>query len=54
MGILGLFTSLFLPYVFISIGFKTMKKFKNVNKEFYWLSTGITAAGIGLIYKRTF
>ena len=54
MGILGLFTSLFLPYVFISIGFKTMKKFKNVNKEFYWLSTGITAAGIGLFIRGLF
>ncbi len=38
LGILGFFTSLFFPYVFINIGVKTIKKFKNLNKEYYWLS----------------
>ena len=54
LGILGFFTSLFLPYVFINTGVKTIKKFKSSNTEFYWLSIAITAAGIGLFVRGIF
>lgn len=54
MGIPGFLTALFLPYVFISLGLKTVKKFKNLHPEYYWLSMGITAAGIGLFVRGLF
>lgn len=54
MGILGLITSLMLPYVFIWMGFQTMKKFKGFSNEYYWLTVGITAAGIGLFIRGFF
>ncbi len=54
LGIPGFITSLFLPYAFISLGLKTIKKFKNIHIEYYWLSMGITAAGIGLFIRGFF
>ncbi len=54
MGIPGLITALFLPYVFISLSVKTIRKFKNINNEYYWLTMGITAAGIGLFIRGLF
>jgi O-antigen ligase len=54
LGILGLATSLFLPFVFIKMGFQNMKKFKDKFPENYWLSLGITAAGIGLFIRGIF
>ena len=54
LGILGLFTALFLPYVFISLSVKTIKKFKNNSTEYYCLTMGITAAGIGLFIRGLF
>ncbi len=54
LGIPGFITSLFLPYAFISLGLKTIKKFKNIHIEYYWLSMGITSAGIGLFVRGFF
>ena len=54
LGIPGFITSLFLPFAFISLGLKTIKKFKNIYIEYYWLSMGVTAAGIGLFIRGFF
>jgi O-antigen ligase len=54
LGILGFITSLMLPVIYIRMGFQTMKKFKYVNSEYFWLSASITAAGIGLFIRGFF
>ncbi len=43
-----------LPYIFIKMGFQNMKKFMGISNEHYWLTVGITAAGIGLFIRGFF
>ena len=54
LGVLGLFTSILLPIVFFKMCYKAIKKTKNINLDFYLLSIGITAAGLGLFIRGFF
>ena len=54
LGILGLFTSILLPILFFKLGKKAVKKTKEINNNYYLLSLGIIAAGIGLFIRALF
>jgi O-antigen ligase len=54
MGIPGFLTIIALPVVFVRIGFKTMKKYKNESAEKYYLIIALFAAGISIIVRNFF
>jgi O-antigen ligase len=54
LGLLGLFTSLFLPYTFFRLGFLKLKFLQHINSEYFYLNLGIIAAGIGLFVRGVF
>lgn len=54
LGLLGLFTSIFLPIVFFYLCYKSLKRLKSQNSDYYVLSIGITAAGIGMFIRAIF
>jgi O-antigen ligase len=51
LGILGLITSVFLPYCFFQLGYKNLRKLKDLNKEYYYLTLGVLAAGLGMFVR---
>jgi O-antigen ligase len=53
MGIPGLFTSFFLPYLFIKLCLENLSFFK-ANKDLYLLNLGIFATGAGLFIRAFF
>ena len=55
LGLLGLFTSLFLPVVYFRLCSNAMKKARNMkNMEYYYLVLALTGAGIGLFLRGLF
>ncbi|MEO8398799.1 MAG: O-antigen ligase family protein [Ignavibacteriaceae bacterium] len=54
LGLLGLFTSILLPVLFFKLCSKAIKKTKNLDTDYYLVSLGITAAGIGLFIRGFF
>lgn len=54
LGILGLFTSLLLPYTYLKMGLSTIKENKNINRDHYLLTLGLVAAGMGLFIRAFF
>jgi len=51
MGILGLFTAIILPIVYLRIGIKTLRKYKNDLPERYYFIVGLFAAGSSIIVR---
>ena len=51
LGILGLITSLLLPSVFFCISYKTIRWYKKAEKNYYYLTIGITSVGLGLFIR---
>lgn len=54
LGLLGLFTSLLLPFTYFKLGYISLKKYKKLNNEYYLLTLGLIAAGIGLFIRAFF
>ena len=55
MGLLGLFTSLFLPVVYFKLCSQALKKAKELhNLEYQYLVLSLTGAGIGLFFRGLF
>ena len=54
LGLLGLFTSLLLPFTYFKFGYITSKRFKYLNKKYYLLALGLIAGGIGLFIRAIF
>ena len=54
LGLLGLFTSLLLPFTYFKLGYFTSKKFKYLNRKYYLLALGLIAGGIGLFIRAFF
>ena len=54
MGVLGFLTAIFLPFVFLRIGIKTVIKFKGVDKNSYYLVIALFAAGSSIILRNFF
>jgi O-antigen ligase len=54
LGLFGLFTSLLLPFVYFNLCHKAIKKTKSLNSDYYLISIGITAAGLGLFIRGFF
>jgi O-antigen ligase len=54
LGLLGLITSILLPVLYFKLCKKALKKTKYINQDYYLLSLGITAAGIGLFIRGLF
>ena len=54
LGILGLFSAILLPILFFRLSYKAVKKTRNINLDYYLLSIGITASGIGLFIRGFF
>ena len=54
MGIFGLFTAFFFPFVFFKIGFQTIKRAKTDDKNLFLLAVGITAVGAGMFLRGFF
>lgn len=54
LGLLGLFTSILLPYIFFKLGFLNFRKLKTTENEYYYLNLGIIASGIGLFIRAIF
>ena len=54
MGIFGLITAFFFPFVFFRIGFQTIKKAKVFNRNLFLLAVGITAVGAGMFIRGFF
>ena len=53
LGLLGLFTSLFLPYIYFKLCYKTLQRLRE-DKNHYFLILGLTAAGLGLFIRGFF
>ncbi len=51
LGFLGLITSVFLPFSFFKLGFKNLNRLKRHNKEYYYLTLGILAGGLGMFVR---
>jgi O-antigen ligase len=54
MGILGLLSSIILPYTFFHTAYKTIKKLSREKSVEYFIVIGIIAAGIGLFLRSIF
>ncbi|NWG27900.1 MAG: O-antigen ligase family protein [Ignavibacteriaceae bacterium] len=54
MGILGLITIITLPVVYIRIGIKTIKKYKDQSPEIYYLIVALFATGTSVIVRNIF
>ena len=54
LGLLGLFTSLLLPFTYFKLGYITSKRFNILNRNYYLLTLGLIAAGIGLFIRAIF
>jgi O-antigen ligase len=54
LGILGLFSAILLPVLFFRLSHKAIKKTKDTNLDYYLITLGITAAGIGLFIRGLF
>lgn len=54
MGVLGLLTAIFLPFVFLRIGIKTVLKFREADKNSYYLVIALFAAGSSIILRNFF
>ena len=54
MGILGLMTAVTLPLIYIKIGIKTIKRYKNEIQEKYYLIVALFAIGISIIFRNFF
>lgn len=54
MGVLGFLTALFLPFVFLRIGIKTLIKFRGADKNSYYLVIALFAAGSSIIFRNFF
>lgn len=54
LGILGLIASILLPITFFKLCSRAVKKTKDFNYQYYFLSIGITAAGLGLFVRAFF
>ena len=54
MGVLGLCTSIFLPFTFLKISLNVLKSFEKVKDLDYYLVLGLTAAGIGMFFRGYF
>ena len=51
LGIPGLVTSIFLPISFFKICSQNLRKLRSFNKEYYYLTIGILASGVGLFIR---
>lgn len=51
LGLPGLITSIFLPFSFFKLGFKNLKRLKHYNEEYYYLTLGILAGGLGMFIR---
>ena len=54
LGLLGLFTSLLLPFTYFKLGYISSKRFKYFNRKYYLLALGLIAGGIGLFVRAFF
>lgn len=54
MGIFGIITAVALPIVFMRIGIKTIKKYKNEDSDNYYLIIALFAAGSSIILRNFF
>jgi len=54
MGILGIMTAVALPIVFMRIGIKTIKKYKNKDLNNYYVIIALFAAGSSIIVRNLF
>lgn len=54
MGILGLCSSIFLPYTFLQISLSVLRIMEKVRNLDYYLVLGLTAAGIGMFFRGFF
>lgn len=54
MGILGLITALALPFIFIRIGMKTLRKYSDYSTATYYLIVALFASGISIIFRNIF
>lgn len=50
-GVLGFITAISLFIMFLSLALKTLKKSKYISRDYYVLSTLITAVGIGIFFR---
>ncbi len=54
LGILGLVISLTLPFLYLSIGFKTLRSLKGRKDKYYYLTIGLIGAGIAMFVRAIF
>lgn len=54
MGILGIMTAVALPIIYLRIGIKTLKKYKNDDPNNYYLIIALFAAGTSIILRNFF
>lgn len=51
LGMLGLITSILLPIIFFRIAVQTIRWYKKIRNNYYFLTLGITSVGLGLFVR---
>ncbi|MCK9211402.1 MAG: O-antigen ligase family protein [Ignavibacteriaceae bacterium] len=54
LGLLGLIISIALPFIFLKISLSTIKKMKEYDRDYYYLSIGIAGSGFAMFLRGIF